>query len=217
MNQSPLSQLAPAAALKDCAVVVIDMQNDFLAEGGAFDQLGYDLTAMQAIIPRLAAFLKQVRSLGGQVIYVRHIFDPGKLSPAMRARGLRLFGSEEGFSVPHTWGAQIHPLLTPADNEPLFDKHWYNAFSNPHFEAALTGRGVQTLALCGVLTNVCVETTARASNTRDFHTVVIEDCTASNSDALHQAALETLRTYFGWVCPAADLLALWIKQPVGSV
>ena len=213
MNENPLSQLAAVAALKDCAVVVIDMQNDFLAAGGAFEQLGYDLTAMQAMIPRLAGFLGQVRALGGQVIYVRHLFDRQRLSPAMRARGRRLFGSEEGFSVPHTWGAEIHPLLKPADNETVFDKYWYNAFSNPDFEAALAARGVQTLVLSGVMTHVCVETTARASNTRDFHTIIVEDCTAADSPALHQAALETLGAYFGWVCAAADLLALWRRQP----
>jgi ureidoacrylate peracid hydrolase len=150
-----------------------------------------------------------VRVLGGKIVYVRHIHDRDKLSRTMLDRSRRLYGSAEGFPLPDTWGATICPSVAPLDGEPVFDKHWYNAFSNPDFEAALAQEKVRTLVFVGVMTHVCVETTARAANTRDLYPVILEDCVGSDSEERHKAALENLSGYFGWVISSRDLLAMW--------
>jgi ureidoacrylate peracid hydrolase len=198
------------AALDECAISVIDVQNDFCAAGGAMHRLGRNVENMSRMLPSLAAFLRGVRSLGGKIVFTRHRFEPDQLTPTLLERNRNLFGGD-GFPMPGSWGEGFCSPVGPVDGEAIFSKYRYSAFSNPKFGDWLDRCGVKTLVLAGVLTNVCVETTARESDSRDFYVVVVEDCVASDSKELHRATLANIQQYFGWVCTSEELLTLWAR------
>lgn len=204
-----MDHLDQIAAIDECAIIVIDTQNEFLAPGGWFERLGYDIDRLRRILPDLSAFLDRARQLGVNVIFVRHQYDRSKLTPDMLERSRLLFGSEEGFPSPGSWGEAFCEPVLPLDDEPVITKHWYNAFSNPQFEELLQKLEIKTLVLTGGMTHVCVETTARASNHRDYRCIIVEDCVTGNSADRHRTTLSNWREYFGWVCTSQDLLTVW--------
>ncbi len=205
------SLLDRVAVVERCAVAVIDVQNDFCSVGGAFHREGRNLQAIRALLPTLAAFLDESRRLGVAILFLQHQFSPEQLTPFMRARDRLLFGGE-GYPVPGSWGEQICSQVSPLEGEPALTKHWYSAFSNPEFEKELSRRGVQTLVLTGVLTNVCVETTLREADRKDYYTILVSDCVASDAPELHRATLENVEGYFGLVCSSTELLAHWSER-----
>jgi ureidoacrylate peracid hydrolase len=202
--------VAQIAAIHDSAVVVIDVQNDFCSAGGAFERQGRNLEGIRCMLPTLSAFLDAARQLGVRILFVQHEHRPEQLTPFMRTRERLLFGGE-GFPLPGTWGAELCREITPRPGEPIVAKYWYNAFSSPRFEQWLTEHNVRTLIFTGVLTNVCVETTLRNADTRDYHAMVVSDCVASDSAELHRATLANVSGYFGWVSTSRELLDLWTK------
>jgi len=205
---SQKNTLKQIATLDDCVVVVIDVQNDFCAAGGALARQGCNLESINEMLPNLARFLDRVRQLGGKIIFTQHSYDPTRMSPTIVERDRLLFGGT-GFPTPGSWGEAFCAPVQPHENEPVIVKHRYNAFSNPEFAELLNNYETRTLLLTGVLTNVCVETTARATDARDYYPIIIEDCVASDSPELHRVALKNLQSYFAWVCSSAELLALW--------
>jgi ureidoacrylate peracid hydrolase len=203
--------VAQIAAIQGCAVVVIDVQNDFCSAGGAFHRQGRNLEGIRLMLPTLAAFLDAARRSGVRILFVQHEYRPEQLTSFMQTRDRLLFGGE-AFPLPGTWGAELRPEVTPRPGEPIVVKHWYSAFSNPRFGQLLGEHSVRTLVFTGVLTNVCVETTLRDADTRDYYSVVVSDCVASDSPELHRATLENVAGYFGWVCSSRELLSLWAER-----
>jgi ureidoacrylate peracid hydrolase len=197
-----------ASDLSRCLVVVIDVQNDFCSVGGALYEQGCDIENIDRMLPTLALFLEKTRQLGGKILFTRHQYQLEQFTPFVQTRERLLFGGQ-GFPIPGTWGEAFCSPVTPEQGDIVIDKHHYSAFSNPQLEQVLTEHGIQTLVLTGVLTNVCVETTAREADRKDLYTIVVDDCVASDSPELHRAALANIRDYFGWVTSSRDLLALW--------
>lgn len=200
--------LRNVVSLERSAVLVIDVQNDFCAEGGAFDREGRDLRSIRRMLPVLARFLQAARLAGAQILYARHEHEPIRHSPLVQNRDRLLFG-DGGYPSAGTWGAEICPEVSPAPGEPMIVKTFYSAFSNPSLEGLLAVHRVETLVFTGVLTNVCVETTLRDADTRGYYSVLVSDCTASDVPELHCAALANVEGYFGWVRTSQELLRLW--------
>jgi ureidoacrylate peracid hydrolase len=199
-----------------CVVVVIDVQNDACAAGGAFARDGSDLSRIAEMLSRLHQFLEETRGLGVTVAFVRHEYDPASLPEFLARRDKAKWGSDaRPCFEPGSWGAEFCKPIEPAGDEPVFTKHYYSAFSSNSFVRFLRQSGASTLVLTGVLTNVCVETTARDAELWGFYTIVAEDCVASDSQTLHEAALANLETYFGWTCRGGDLVRLWEAQRSG--
>jgi ureidoacrylate peracid hydrolase len=97
-------------------------------------------------------------------------------------------------------------------------KHRYSAFVNTDFETVLRARGIKTLILAGVTTDVCVESTARDAFMRDYHVLFLSDCTGVDDPAVQQAALERIDRYFGHVMSSEDVMQAWDhRQPTASV
>ena len=132
------------AGLDDCVVVVIDVQNDFCSVNGAMHCQGIDIEMISSMLPSLAAFLDQVRKLGGKIIFTRHRFEPGQLPPALRERNRMLFRGD-GFPVPNSWGDTFCPPVVPVEGEPVLIKHRYSVFSNGDFTGLLARYGAKTL------------------------------------------------------------------------
>ncbi|WP_299609235.1 cysteine hydrolase family protein [uncultured Tateyamaria sp.] len=201
------------------ALIVIDMQRDFVEPGGFGETLGNDVTRLQAIVPTTAALIDLCRNNGMEVIHTRecHRPDLSDLPRAKRDRGnpeLRIgdTGPMGRILVAGEAGAEIIPALAPTDTERVIDKPGKGAFYATPLADHLSQRQITTLVLAGVTTEVCVQTTMREANDRGFDCLLIEDATESYFPAFKTATLDMIRAQgaiVGWTARFADLKAAW--------
>ncbi|HSF65520.1 MAG TPA: isochorismatase family cysteine hydrolase [Paracoccaceae bacterium] len=197
------------------ALIVIDMQRDFIEPGGFGAALGNDVTPLQAIVPGVARLLAVARGAGMPVIHTRecHLPDLSDCPPAKRLRGapsLRIGdpGPMGRILIAGEPGADIVPDLAPLPGETVIDKPGKGAFHATPLGDILSGLGVRTLILAGVTTEVCVQTTMREANDRGFDAVLIEDATESYFPAFKAATLDMIRAQgaiVGWTATCDQL------------
>lgn len=214
MTRETLDTLAKKVDPRHAALLVIDVQNDFLAEGGAKDREGKDLAMAQAIIPRLERLIDEAREAGALVIFIRNIYSTDAnwylsdvwLEHAARARK----GSYTQYPVcaPGSWGGDFY-RVRPTEKDAIVTKHRYSAFSDTDLDLVLRSRDIRTLIMTGIATNVCVESTARDGFFRDYYIVFTSDCTATRSVEEHEATLQNIRGYFGVVVTADEVASCW--------
>ncbi len=202
--KSPAERLAP----RHTALLVIDMQNDFCAEGGYIEAVvGKNAAPCRAIAAPIMALAEAARAGGVPVIWVRADYRLEKLPASMAAR-FAAQGNGRICCAPGTWGAAFHDVA-PAPGETVVDKHSYSAFIGTDLELRLHLRGIRTLVFAGVQTNVCVETSLRDAYSLGFHVAVAADCVASHTAELHEATLKNVRFLFGDVLSGREIAALW--------
>ncbi len=198
-----------------CALVVIDMQRDFIEQGGFGESLGNDLTPVAAIVPTVAALIGLFRSRGLPIVHTResHAADLSDCPPAKRNRGdpaLRIgdVGPMGRILVRGEPGAAIIPECAPAPGEIEIDKPGKGMFYATEVDAILKARGVSQLVFAGVTTEVCVQTSMREANDRGYECLLIEDATASYFPEFKAATLAMIRAQgaiVGWTTPLAAL------------
>ncbi len=203
--------------LPRCALVIIDMQRDFVEPGGFGASLGNDAARLQAIVPTCGAVLAAWRAAGGCVVHTRegHLPDLSDCPPAKRERGspsLRIgdAGPMGRVLVRGEPGHSIVPALAPLAGEVVIDKPGKGAFYATPLQDELQRRGIAQLVLMGVTTEVCVQTTMREANDRGYDCLLVEDATDSYFPEFKSAALAMITAQggiVGWVAPAAALLA----------
>jgi biuret amidohydrolase len=208
--------------LDKTALVIIDMQRDFLEPGGFGAALGNDVTRLQAAVAPCRAVLSAARKAGLLVIHTRegHRPDLSDAPPLKVERGdpaLRIGapGPMGRILVRGEPGHDIIPELYPVAGEPVIDKPGKGAFCQTDLELMLRNRGIETLLVCGVTTEVCVNTTVREANDRGFRCIVLSDCCASYFPEFHQAGLAMIKAQggiFGWVSASPSLLNVLAAQ-----
>jgi nicotinamidase-related amidase len=196
------------------ALIVIDMQRDFLEPGGFGETLGNDLAPVVAIIPTVAALIETFREKGWTILHTResHAPDLSDCPPAKRARGLpALRIGDEGpmgrILVRGEPGAGIIDACAPAANEIVVDKPGKGMFYATDVGEILKARGITQLVFAGVTTEVCVQTSMREANDRGYECLLIEDATASYFPAFKEATLAMIRAQgaiVGWTTPFVD-------------
>ena len=205
-------------ALSKAALVIIDMQRDFVEPGGFGETLGNDVSLLSAIVPACQRVLAAWRDCGGLVVHTRetHRADLSDCPPAKRNRGnptLRIgdAGPMGRILVSGEPGNQIIPELAPAPGEIVLDKPGKGAFYATPLHELLTQAGVTHLLFMGVTTEVCVQTSMREANDRGYDSLLLEDCTESYFPHFTAAALEMILAQgaiVGWTAPSAALLAV---------
>lgn len=203
--------------LAHAALVIIDMQCDFVEPGGFGASLGNDVSRLQAIIPTCQAVLQAWRAAGGRVLHTRegHASDLADCPPAKRDRGsptLRIgdLGPMGRVLVIGEPGHQIIPALAPLPGEWVIDKPGKGMFWATGLHELLQAAGVQQLVFMGVTTEVCVQTSMREANDRGYLGLLVEDGTESYFPEFKAATLAMVRAQgaiVGWTCLAADLVA----------
>jgi nicotinamidase-related amidase len=199
------------------AVVIIDMQRDFLEPGGFGETLGNDVALLNAAVEPCRALLTAARNHGLLVIHTREGHRPD-MSDAPRAkveRGapeLRIgaLGPMGRILIRGEPGHDIVPALYPRADEPVVDKPGKGAFYATDLHTILQNRGVENLIVCGVTTEVCVHTTVREANDRGYRCIVPGDCCASYFPEFHEIGLRMIKAQggiFGWVSDSARILA----------
>ncbi len=199
------------------ALVVIDMQRDFIEPGGFGEALGNDVTPLAAIVPTVGALLALARKLGLLVVHTResHLPDLSDCPPAKLARGNPVCrigdqGPMGRILIRGEAGNDIVPALQPVPGEVLIDKPGKGAFYNTGLQPLLQARGITHLLFCGVTTEVCVQTSMREANDRGYECLLVEDATASYFPAFREATLAMVRAQggiVGWTAPLAALSA----------
>jgi nicotinamidase-related amidase len=181
------------------ALLVIDMQNSFVAEGGT-----YETPPARDIIPRLERLIAFAREHGMPIVWTQsdhsapHSGIMLKKFPAIR-EDRELWRGEPSF--------ELYPeMVQPAAGEFRVVKHKYDAFWETDLDAILRNSGVETVVIVGTATNICCESTARSAFFRDYQVVVVGDCTASFDQGMHDAALKTIDVFFGRVMTTDGVL-----------
>ena len=203
--------------LDHAALIIIDMQRDFLEPGGFGETLGNDVSLLKAAVPPLQTVLATARKSGMLVIHTREGHRPD-LSDAPKHKvergepSLRIGqpGPMGRILVRGEPGHDIIPELYPVEGEPVIDKPGKGAFYQTDLELMLKNREIDTLFVCGVTTEVCVNTTVREANDRGFRCIVISDCCASYFPDFHTAGLAMIKAQggiFGWVSASKHVLA----------
>ena len=202
---------APAGA----ALIVIDMQRDFIERGGFGEALGNDVTRLAAIVPTVSALLAWARGHGIRVVHTRegHRPDLGDCPPAKRERGrptLRIGdkGPMGRILVDGEPGNDIVPALAPAPGEAVIVKPGKGAFYATKLDEMLRAQRITHLILAGVTTEVCVQTTMREANDRGYECLLVEDATESYFPEFKQATLAMIHAQGGIVGWTATFAAV---------
>lgn len=199
------------------AVIVIDMQRDFLEPGGFGESLGNDVSLLQAAIAPIQALLAGARREGMLIIHTREGHRPD-LSDAPRAKlergnpSLRIGapGPMGRILIRGEAGHDIIEALYPQADEPIVDKPGKGAFYATDLHSILHARNIEALIVCGVTTEVCVHTTVREANDRGYRCIVPSDCCASYFPEFHEIGLRMIAAQggiFGWVSDSGRILS----------
>ena len=217
------------------AVIVVDMQNDFAAEGGMFAEAGIPLSAARAAIEPTACVLAAARAADMKVVYLKMEFDSdlsnlGGPDAPNRIRHLAFGvgrpvetpgGGSGRFLIKDTWNTDILGELTPEPDDLVISKHRYSGFFETNLDARLKELGIKQLVFTGVTCSVCVESTLRDAFYRDYQCLLLADCTAEPvgsefARSNHDASLLVIEKLFGWVSDSASLLRALAEQPVAT-
>ncbi|QHI98003.1 isochorismatase family protein [Xylophilus rhododendri] len=198
------------------ALVIIDMQRDFIEPGGFGETLGNDVSLLEAIVPACRSVLLAWRAAGGLVVHTResHAADLSDCPPAKLNRGeprLRIgdAGPMGRILIAGEPGNQIIRALAPVPGEWVIDKPGKGAFYATGLHERLQIRGVRQLIFMGVTAEVCVQTSMREANDRGYDCLLLEDCTESYFPAFKAATLEMVRAQggiVGWTAGSESLL-----------
>jgi nicotinamidase-related amidase len=198
------------------ALIVIDMQRDFLLPGGFGESLGNDVDQLLKVVPPLAALLAAARAAGIMVIHTRegHQPDLSDCPPAKLNRGApsKRIGDPGKYGrilIRGEYGHDIVDELAPIDGELVIDKPGKGAFYATGLQDALSGAGITQLLVTGVTTEVCVHTTTREANDRGYECLVVSDCVGSYFPEFQRVGLEMIAAQggiFGWVADTAAVI-----------
>ena len=208
------------------ALVIIDMQRDFVYKGGFGEALGNDTSLLLRAVPPTVRVLQAARRAGVLVVHTRegHRPDLADLPRAKKVRGhLKTGIGDPGpmgrILVRGEYGHDIVDELKPAPGEPVVDKPGKGAFYATDLDTILRTRGIQQLIVCGVTTEVCVHTTVREANDRGYDCLVLEDCVASYFPEFQAVGIKMIKAQggiFGWVSDSTRFLDALAKAPVAG-
>lgn len=191
------------------AIIVIDMQNDFCADGGYIhENLKVDMSGNGPLSGRIMELVAAARDTGAMVVWIKANYEPRYLSgqalAKLQEKGINSICCEGG-----TWGWDLYEVSANPD-EWVIEKHTYSGFHGTELDRVLRFRGIRTLVMTGVATNVCVESTLRDGYFNGYYIVMPEDCVDSAARDLHDATIKNVRMHFGEVVDTgAEIAALW--------
>ena len=198
------------------ALIVIDMQRDFLLPGGFGESLGNDVEQLLKVVPPLADLIAAARATGIMVIHTREGHEPdlSDCPPAKLNRGApsKRIGDDGKYGrilIRGEYGHDIVDELAPIDGEIVIDKPGKGAFYATALQDVLAGAGITQLLITGVTTEVCVHTTTREANDRGYECLVVSDCVGSYFPEFQRIGLEMIKAQggiFGWVADTAAVI-----------
>lgn len=215
------TELQELVAPAHTALILVDMQRDFIEPDGLFGRMGIDLSMYGHSRPRLRKLLAAARSSGVLVMHVQNTALPDRLSdaPSQIRFNLRMHAGARGgadplrYTIPGTVGHEFVADLAPEGNELVVRKYRSSAFWGTNLDLLLRSNGVETVVVTGGTTEGCVESTARDAMFSNYYVVVARDCVASDDKAQHEASMLLMRHRFD-MADGDDIAAAW--SPAGA-
>jgi ureidoacrylate peracid hydrolase len=195
------------------ALIVVDMQNDFVHSDGACALNGLDVTKSQAIVPDIQRVIDAMHIAGRPVIFIKTTHDDSTNSPAWLTR---LIGRAHPICVTGTWGTEYFGVA-PVDGDIEVIKHRYSAFIGTDLDLKLRSMGVESILMTGVGTSVCVESTMRDGYMLDYYALLVTDATAGGSEQDYQGSLTNMSRGFGWLTDSVEVSSLLGALPIVEV
>ena len=208
-----------------CAVIVVDMQNDFGSEGGMFQRAGIDISMIRRAVAPTGRVLAVARESGIPVVYLKMAFkadlsDAGPVGSPNFDRHRRLGvgttvqapdGRVSRILVRDTWNTDILAELAPQPTDVVLYKHRFSGFFETELDDVLRQSGVKTLIVTGCTTSICVEATIRDAMFRDYSCLLLEDCTGEPigsglQRSNHEASLLTIQVLLGWTSTSSEFI-----------
>jgi ureidoacrylate peracid hydrolase len=200
------------------AVIVVDMQNGYCSPGGYFGQLGVDLSPARQVIQSINTLVRGARNAGMHILWLQNGWDAAQ----KEAGGANSVNQRKGNSLrlmrerpelygklltKGTWDYALVDELKPDASDIVIPKPRYSGFAGTSLDSILRSRRIETLLVCGVATNVCVESTIRDAFFAEYFPVLIRDaCYQAGPDFLQQATIYNVEHFFGWSASVADVI-----------
>jgi ureidoacrylate peracid hydrolase len=191
------------------ALIVIDLQNDFCHNQGAFAKRNVNLSHVEKSVLTLMFFIDKCRQFNLPIIFVRTIHSDWTDSPSWLGR-FGGMGKEMLVCRQNSWGAEFYKV-EPRTSDCIVTKHRFSGFTGTDLDLALRSKGIETLLFSGVVTNVCVETTARDGFNLDYQVILVEDCCGAYFPEEHASSLNNISKYFGIVADSKNLMRIMEK------
>lgn len=203
-GKSVFTELAELVDPTHAALILVDMQRDFIEPDGAYGELGIDLSMYAESRPRLASLLAAARTNGTLVVHLQNTALAGRMSdsPAQIRFNFRMHqeARREGppllYTVPGTPGHEFVPDFTPLPAELVVRKYRSSGFWGTNLDMLLRSNGIKTVVVGGCTTEGCIESTARDAMFNDYYVVIPEDCVASDDRTQHDASMLLMRHRF---------------------
>jgi ureidoacrylate peracid hydrolase len=188
------------------ALVIVDVQNDFCHPQGAFAKKNVNLSHVENSVVNLISILEKWRQFNLPIVFVRTIHSSWTDSPSWLGR---FGGTGKEFLVcrQNSWGAEFYRVESRT-SDCIVTKHRFSGFSGTDLDLILKSKGIETLLISGVVTNVCVETTAREGFNLDYHIILIEDCCGAYFIEEHASTLNNIGKYFGIVTDSKTFMKM---------
>jgi ureidoacrylate peracid hydrolase len=201
---------------ENTAVVVVDLQRAFFDNSDSLGAIGIDMTPLRDAIPGSVELIKLARQAGVPVIFTRYVYQKGMVDFGL-VRGQR---DQQRFDT-NSLGEgrdeiELIPELEVQDHEIVIDKSRPSAFYGTRLEPVLTGMQIRNLVICGITTNICVESTARDAGQRDYGTYVVRDAVAEFTKERNDHALFAIDWSFGQTCMIEDCRASWLSDTMSK-
>lgn len=201
------------------ALIVVDMQNAYASRGGYIDLAGFDIDGIEQVISNIADLLPAARRAGIQVIFLQNGWDQEYREAGgtdsvnqKKSNAIRLMRERPELQgkllVKGGWDYSLVDELKMGQGDIVVPKPRYSGFVSTALDSILRSRGIQHLLLCGVATNVCVETTLRDAFGLEYHPVLLRDaCLQAGPSYVQEATIYNVETFFGWTASCADFFA----------
>ena len=206
-----LTELDDQLDPRHTALLVVDMQNDFCAEGGYLHRTrGSDMSASKPIADNINRLVDLARETGMTIVWIVAIYAHKYLSDSHVAKVLpNLKKGDNGLVLcaEGTWGADFYEM-EPKEGEIIIEKHLYSAFHSTRLDDYLRGQGVKTLVVTGVATNICVDSTIRDGFFNGYYIFVPKECVGATDIELHAATLKTVNNNMGTVTTGDEIIRI---------
>ena len=212
-GKNVLDTLAELLEPSRCALLVIDVQNDFCLPDGHFGRHGRDMSLTTERLPTMVGTVQAAQAAGIFTVLVRQETLPeGRSDSAAWLRFKTRDGKTSDYTLPGTWGWRFVDGIEAGPRDAVVTKYRPDAFLNTNLEALLRANGVETAVILGTTTEGCVESTVRGASYRDFYTVLVEDAVATSDRALHEGSMRLMKARYPSVT-ADELRAHWTGAP----
>lgn len=184
-----------------CAVIIVDVQNDFCDPEGSCGKAGKNVAACKEIVPNLQRLLDTSHKHNIPVVFIQTIHTPETDCESWISRS---GGKSTKTCRPNTWGIDFFGIK-PSEKDVIVNKHRYSSFIHTRLETVLHTFKAETIIVCGVASNVCVESTMRDGYMLDYNVIFAEDCSTAFSQEEHLSAISNIEKYFGKVSTSTEI------------